>query len=210
MYIDPDHIPTTPIPKRIETERLILKKMSTNYAEEYYFLEKEGMEQHMAPFSPEKKQFENDSDGIRDAKEAILLTEEKWDAGADYRFLIVSKEDMKVIGKIGITNVIRGVSQSAFVGYWVGFPYINKGYATEACKAIFDFAFGTLRLHRLSIWVSVGNEPSLRVAEKLKLRYEGTALGALKLGGKWHDTKVFAVTAEEWTPGEAKSEKLKA
>jgi [ribosomal protein S5]-alanine N-acetyltransferase len=75
---------------------------------------------------------------------------------------------------------------------------MNKGYITEAVKAIFTFAFESLRLHRLSFWIAVDNDASLRVAEKLGLRYEGTALRALHLGGRWQDTKIFAITSEEW------------
>ncbi len=198
-----EHTPIKPIPKRIETERLILKKISPTYAEEYYFLEKEGMANHLPPFSPEKAKLENDRDGIRQMKEAIYSAEDRWDSGQDFRFLIHRKTDMKLVGQIAITNVIRGVAQSAFVGYWIGFPFINQGYATEACRAIFDFAFTTLRLHRLSLWIATENEASRRVAGKLGLRYEGTALRALKLGGKWHDTMVFAVTSEELTPSQS-------
>jgi ribosomal-protein-alanine N-acetyltransferase len=131
-------------------------------------------------------------------KEAILTAEERWDMGQDYRFLIMEKDTKKIAGQIGITNVIRGVAQSAFVGYWIGYPYINKGYATEAVEAIFDFAFRKLRLHRLSLWIAVENAASLRVAEKLGLRYEGTAERALNLGGIWQDTKIYAILEEEW------------
>lgn len=186
------------VPKRIETERLILKKMGYSYAEEYYFLEKEGMEKHLAPYSPVKELPKSDSEGIRNMKEAILFSEDRWEAGIDYRFLITEKESKKVIGQISITNIIRGVAQSAFVGYWIGFEYQNKGYITEAANAIFTFAFETLKLHRLSLWIATENEASLRVAEKLGLRYEGIAERALHLGGKWLDTKIYAITKEEW------------
>jgi ribosomal-protein-alanine N-acetyltransferase len=198
MSFTEEHTPSSYIPKRLETERLLLKKMSYSYAEEYYFLEKEGMENHLAPYSPLKEQPKSDGEGIKWMKEAILSVEDRWEAGLDYRFLITEKDTKKVIGQIGITNIIRGVAQSAFVGYWMGFPYLNKGYITEAVRAIFDFAFTVLNLHRLSLWIAVENDASLRVAEKLGLRYEGTALKALHLGGRWQDTKIFAITKDEW------------
>jgi ribosomal-protein-alanine N-acetyltransferase len=193
-----DHRAVSQIPRRIETERLVLKKISYADAEEYYFLEKEGMENHLAPFSPQKVYPDNDRAGINQMKELILTAEERWDMGQDYRFLIMEKDTKKIAGQIGVTNVIRGVAQSAFVGYWIGYPYINNGYATEAVEAIFDFAFRKLRLHRLSLWIAVENTASLRVAQKLDLRYEGTAERALNLGGIWQDTKIYAITEEEW------------
>jgi ribosomal-protein-alanine N-acetyltransferase len=198
MSFTEEHTPSSFIPKRIETERLLLKKMGYSYAEEYYFLEKEGMEKHLAPFSPVKEQPKSDAEGIKWMKEAILTVEDRWEMGLDYRFLISEKQTKKVVGQIAITNVIRGVAQSAFVGYWIGFPYLNQGYVTEAVRAIFDFAFSVLNLHRLSLWIAVENDASLRVAEKLGLRYEGTAEKALHLGGRWQDTKIFAITKDEW------------
>ncbi len=172
--------------------------MGYSYAEEYYFLEKEGMEKHLAPFSPVKDQPKNDAEGIRLMKEAILTVEDRWEMGLDYRFLISEKRTNKLVGQIAITNVIRGVAQSAFVGYWIGFQYLNQGYVTEAVRAIFNFAFSVLNLHRLSLWIALENDASLRVAEKLGLRYEGTAQKALHLGGRWQDTKIFAITKDEW------------
>ncbi|HEY6171520.1 MAG TPA: GNAT family protein [Candidatus Kapabacteria bacterium] len=198
MSFSEEHTPSSYIPKRIETERLLLKKIGYSYAEEYYFLEKEGMEKHLAPFSPVKEQAKSDAEGIKWMKEAILTVEDRWEMGLDYRFLISEKQTNKLVGQIAITNVIRGVAQSAFVGYWIGFPYLNQGYVTEAVRAIFDFAFSVLNLHRLSLWIAVENEASLRVAEKLGLRYEGTAQKALHLGGRWQDTKIFAITKDEW------------
>lgn len=198
MSFTEEHTPSSYIPKRIETERLLLKKMGYSYAEEYYFLEKEGMEKHLAPFSPVKEQPKDDAEGIRWMKEAILTVEDRWELGLDYRFLISEKQTNTLVGQIAITNVIRGVAQSAFVGYWIGFPYLNQGYITEAVRAIFDFAFTVLNLHRLSLWIAVENYASLRVAEKLGLRYEGTAQKALHLGGRWQDTKIFAITKDEW------------
>lgn len=198
MSFTEEHTPSSYIPKRIETERLLLKKMGYSYAEEYYFLEKEGMEKHLAPFSPVKELPKDDAEGIRWMKEAILTVEDRWEMGLDYRFLISEKQTNTLVGQIAITNVIRGVAQSAFVGYWIGFPYLNQGYITEAVRAIFDFAFTVLNLHRLSLWIAVENYASLRVAEKLGLRYEGTAQRALHLGGRWQDTKIFAITKDEW------------
>lgn len=193
-----EHTPASNIPTRLETERLTLKKMTYSYAEEYYYLEKEGMEKHLAPFSPAKEKPKNDAEGIRWMKEAILTVEDRWEVGLDYRFLVCDKFTNTVIGQIAITNIIRGVSQSGVVGYWIGFPYINQGYATEALRAIVDFAFSILKLHRLSLWIMPENTASLRVADKLGLREEGTAQKALHLGGKWQDTKIFAIIKEEW------------
>jgi ribosomal-protein-alanine N-acetyltransferase len=77
-------------------------------------------------------------------------------------------------------------------------PYVNKGYATEAVVLAMEFAFDILNLHRISLWIAIGNEASLKIPEKLGLRFEGTAIRALFLGDGWKDTHIFAMTIEEW------------
>jgi len=194
----PDFIPRQPIPKRLETERLILRKIAYDDAEEFFMLEKSSYPDHLKPFSPERLEPASDREGITIMRQAIIESEYRWDDGFDYRFMITVKPDRNIIGQIGVTNVIRGVSQSAYVGYWISREHVNKGYATEALERILRFGFEDLRLHRLTLWIMPENLASLRVAEKLGLRYEGLAQRALFLGGKWQDTRIYAITNEEW------------
>jgi ribosomal-protein-alanine N-acetyltransferase len=193
-----ERIPPFTLPKRIETDRLVLKKMKVSDAEEYYYLEKNSHEEHLRPFSPPKESAASDTEGINRMKQTLVYAEDQWDADHDYRFFITLKDRHTIIGQAGITNIIRGVSQSAFIGYWIGKEFIGNGYAVEAVRALLHFAFRELRLHRLSLWISVDNHASRRVAEKLGLRFEGTAQRALYLGDKWHDTDIFAITEEEY------------
>jgi ribosomal-protein-alanine N-acetyltransferase len=53
-------------------------------------------------------------------------------------------------------------------------------------------------LHRLQVSIIPRNGPSLRVAEKLGLRNEGTALRYLEINGVWEDHVRFAITSEDW------------
>jgi ribosomal-protein-alanine N-acetyltransferase len=131
-------------------------------------------------------------------REMLRMTIERWEDGLDHRFVIILKETEAIVGQIGITNIIRNVAQSAFIGYWVGSEYLNRGYATEALVSTLHYAFELAGLHRISLWIAPDNVPSLRMAEKLNLRFEGRALGALHLGGKWQDTNIYAMTSEEW------------
>lgn len=49
----------------------------------------------------------------------------------------------------------------------------GKGYATEAAKPIVEHAFEALRLSRIVADIDLGNTPSMRVAEKIGLKYIG-------------------------------------
>jgi len=153
---------------------------------------------HLAPYSPIRVAATTHMDGVRSMRELLRTTTERWEDGLDHRFVIILKESGAIIGQIGITNIIRNVAQSAFIGYWIGSQYLNRGYATEALVSALHYGFEFARLHRISLWIAPDNVPSLRMAEKLKLRFEGTALRALHLGGNWQDTNIYAITSEEW------------
>jgi ribosomal-protein-alanine N-acetyltransferase len=63
---------------------------------------------------------------------------------------------------------------------------------------VFRFGFEDLALHRLQIAIIPRNARSHRVAEKLRLRNEGTAERYLEINGLWEDHVRYAITAEEW------------
>jgi ribosomal-protein-alanine N-acetyltransferase len=200
-----------PLPNRVESARLLLRQVRLMDAREIAELHTDAYAKHMRPWSPQPVPHENLTEAIAEFESFALLALERWEEDLDYRFAIVLKhtpsnspsrgeEESKnpIIGLVGLTNIIRGVSRSGFIGYWIGADHLNKGYATEATVLAMQFAFEVLRLHRLNVWIALDNAPSLRIAEKLGLRYEGTVIKALYLGGEWKDTKSFGITVDEW------------
>jgi [ribosomal protein S5]-alanine N-acetyltransferase len=101
-------------------------------------------------------------------------------------------------GEINISSVQRGPFQNAYVGYWVDQAMAGNGYTPEAFVVVARFAFEDLMLHRLQVSIIPRNRPSHRVAEKLGLRNEGTALLYLEINGVWEDHVRYAITAEDW------------
>ena len=65
------------------------------------------------------------------------------------------------LGLIGAMGLILDLPhQRAELGYWIGQPYWNQGYATEALEAVLKFGFETLKLNKSP-------------AERLLERYSG-------------------------------------
>ena len=190
--------PIKPLPSLIESRRLILRAFERRDAEEFYRLETESLKVHLAEYSPRCPEATTDLEGIRTMRELLRQASERWEDGLDHRFAIILKETGAIVGQIGITNIIRNVAQSAFIGYWIGHEYLNRGYATEALVSALHFAFELAKLHRVSLWIAPENAPSSKMAKRLKLRFEGTAERALFLGDKWRTTEIYAITAEEW------------
>jgi [ribosomal protein S5]-alanine N-acetyltransferase len=101
-------------------------------------------------------------------------------------------------GELTLSSIQRGPLQSAFIGYWIDEALAGHGYVPESVVTLMQYAFETLRLHRLEINIIPRNQASLRVVEKLQLRREGVAERYLEIDGAWEDHARFAITAEEW------------
>ncbi|HFC05396.1 MAG TPA: N-acetyltransferase [Rhizobiales bacterium] len=104
----------------------------------------------------------------------------------------------KLVGGITISNVRRGIAQTAQLGYWVGQPFANQGYMSEAVRAVGDFCFGQLGLNRLEAACLLNNKPSACVLEKCGFSREGIARQYLKINGVWQDHILFAVLKDDY------------
>jgi len=101
-------------------------------------------------------------------------------------------------GEMNLSSIQRGPFQSCYVGYWIDEAVAGNGYTPEALVVATRFAFEDLGLHRLQVAIVPRNTASLRVVEKLGLRYEGLAKRYVEINGVWEDHYRFAITEEEW------------
>jgi ribosomal-protein-alanine N-acetyltransferase len=101
-------------------------------------------------------------------------------------------------GEITLSSIQRGPFQNGSIGYWIDEELAGSGLIPEAVVVVLEFAFQTLRLHRIEVAIIPRNEASRRVVEKLGLRNEGVALGYLEINGEWEDHVRYAMTGEEW------------
>ena len=113
-----------------------------------------------------------------------------------------------VVGKINVTNVVRGRFQSASLGYDSYDPYAGRGLFREGLGLVVGVALrpvdaGGMGLHRVEASVQPGNVASAGVLRSLGFRHEGYTPRMLRLAGPdgredWRDHERFAVTADEW------------
>ena len=101
-------------------------------------------------------------------------------------------------GEINLSIVQRGPFQSCYVGYWIDEAQAGHGYMPEALVLTCRLAFEDLHLHRVQVSIIPRNTASRRVAIKLDLRDEGTAVRYLEIDGTWEDHVRYAITAEDW------------
>jgi ribosomal-protein-alanine N-acetyltransferase len=117
-----------------------------------------------------------------------------------YPLFIFRQTDYALLGGITLSNVARGMTQTATLGYWMGERHANKGYMTKAVRAIAPFAFGALNLHRLEAACLPHNAASMRLLEKVGFRREGVARGLVCINGRWQDHVVYALLTDDLLP----------
>lgn len=102
-----------------------------------------------------------------------------------------------LVGGVTMTNVRRGVTQAATLGYWLGAPHVGRGLMRDALGALLPFAFDVLRLHRIEAAVMPSNTPSLALLDRLGFVREGLTRRYLKINGIWQDHIAFSLLAED-------------
>jgi len=109
-----------------------------------------------------------------------------------YSFFIFREHDDALIGACNLSNVRRGVSQVATLGYWIGTTFARQGHAKDAVAAVLRFSFDDLHLHRVEAACIPGNEPSHKLLERSGFGKIGLAKEYLKINDIWQDHNLFA------------------
>jgi RimJ/RimL family protein N-acetyltransferase len=123
---------------------------------------------------------------------------EDFRAGMGVTFALALRETGELCGSLGLTISPRHAH--AELGYWLGVPYWNRGYATEAATALLTYGFTVLGLHRIYASYFARNPASGRVLQKLGMTLEGTQREHLRKGERFEDVVTYGILCHEWRP----------
>ncbi|MBY0307742.1 MAG: diaminopimelate epimerase [Phycisphaerales bacterium] len=131
-------------------------------------------------------------------------------AGFNTVWGILDRRTGHVVGTVGIVCNTR--HNTAEIGYWIGVPFWNRGYASEAAGAVLRWAFTQREpaLQRIDAHHFIGNEASGRVMAKMGMLYEGLCLAAARKQGKAVDVARYAITREQWLGRSARADGVPA
>ena len=104
-------------------------------------------------------------------------------------------DDGQLVGAMGL--VMKG-DEMAELGYWIGVPFWNRGYASEAARAIIRYGFGECALHRIFAGHFARNPASGRVMAKAGMTLEGTLRQHVKKWGEYLDVSYYGILRDEW------------
>ncbi len=119
--------------------------------------------------------------------------------GSGVRLAIDRASDGAFIGWCGLTRWNRD-HRSASMGYCLDDGAWGMGYATEAARALLQWAFQTLELNRVQAETDTRNAASARVLEKLGFVREGTLREDCVANGEVSDSWVYGLLRREWLP----------
>jgi ribosomal-protein-alanine N-acetyltransferase len=124
-----------------------------------------------------------------------LLDSQKEIPRTRFELAVVESRSQQVVGACDLSLIERNVTD---LGYMLRESDWGKGYATEIALALVDAAFFDLRADRVISTVDVNNRASIRVLEKIGMRWEAVFRKHRRAKNRWWDCHLFVLPREVW------------
>lgn len=176
--------------KTIETERLILRRFEYNDSKtmlKNWIADEKIQSMYSEPVY-------KTLDEVNDLLDKYISSYEKEDY---YRWAIIEKASNECIGQIAYF-LVDNKNHFAEIEYCIGSQFQRKGYATEATKAIINYGFEKINLHKVQICTKTINAPSKSVIEKCGFTYEGTFRDYFYMNGEYVGRLFFSILRDEF------------
>ncbi len=118
--------------------------------------------------------------------------------GGGLSLLSFRQSDAALVGGATLTNIRYGAARSAILGYWIGAPYVRRGYGFAGLSALKAHAFERIGLNRIVAACQPGNIASRKLLERCGFTNEGLARDYLRINGAWRDHAIYAVTEADY------------
>jgi ribosomal-protein-alanine N-acetyltransferase len=127
----------------------------------------------------------------QNAREYLAICQAESNSGPVTRFAITLRNTGEFCGGAGLR--LDPAHVHGELGYWLGVPFWGQGYATEAARAVIDYGFGDLGLHRIYASHFAGNDASGRILRKLGMHHEGCMRGHIRKWDSFHDLECYGM-----------------
>lgn len=103
-----------------------------------------------------------------------------------------------IVGVFNVSEIVRGLFQNAFLGFYAVADYATKGYMSAGLKLVLEKVFKELALHRLEANIQPENIRSIQLIKNNGFRYEGFSPRYLKINDEWRGHEHWAMTLEDY------------
>ncbi|GEM_PF-560565 len=142
---------------------------------------------------------------LKQEKEFIVQAEKAWKSKLKFIFAIIDQNTGQSIGCCEVGSY-DATNRRASFGIWIGKPYWRHGFGFEAAVLAFQFGFETLKLNRIKYRYNLLNTRSKKLTQKIGTKFEGIERKTTLKRGKFYDSVVTSMLADEW---KQKSKKIK-
>ena len=172
----------------LETERLILRKIRVEDAEDIF--EYEG--------DPECTQYVwfNTSTDVEQTRRTIAGIIKSLDEGNGFYFAVALKGTGKVIGTADLFRVDT-VNRKLIAGWMMTKEFWGNGYMSEAMREVIRFTFQELGLHRIEAEIETENIQSQKLAERIGMMREATLIENENSKGRFVSNHLYAIINHE-------------
>ncbi len=186
----------------LETERLLLRPLTFDDAAVIQQLAGRREIADTTISIPHPCSVQNARDWIKDKTEAFAQ-------GKGVGFGLEFKALRQLVGAVGLRD-LSVEHGGAEMGIWIGVPWWDEGFGTEAATAALHYGFEALGLNRICAHHMVRNPASGRVLEKIGMRREGLLRQQVRKWGVFEDVVLLAILRSEWETQTAEARKVKS
>ena len=149
------------LPSKLETKRLILRPFNKNDFEYFYDFMKNEDNTKFLNFTSDQKT----SEGIKNLFNSVI------NSNPTFALVIAHKVSNLYLGSCGFSPLEK---KDEIECYYTLLPHFwGNGYAIEAMKKLFDYAFSELYISKIIAYVTPGNIRGWKTAERVGMKYMG-------------------------------------
>jgi ribosomal-protein-alanine N-acetyltransferase len=174
----------------LETERLILRKMTPDDAEAVFAYASDPEVTRYVIWDTHRT--------IEDSKAFLELTVGKYENGGEPDWGIVYKGDRRFVGTCGFADW-KAEHARAEMGFVISREYWGRGLMPEAVRAMIAFGFERMGLNRIEARCIAENVASARVMEKAGMTYEGRLRQREFIKEAYRDIKIYSILRSEFS-----------
>jgi RimJ/RimL family protein N-acetyltransferase len=175
----------------LETERLVLRPFEEGDLDAVYAMQSDAEVARWLYDEPRTLE-ETRTHLERKIAGAQFTVEDEWVSAA-----VIERESGQLVGDVAL-HWVSAQHKTGEIGFIFAPDYQGRGYATEAARALIDFAFDGMGFHRVIGRTEARNVASARVLEKLGMRLEAHLVENEWVKGEWQSELVYAMLEHEW------------
>ena len=132
-----------------------------------------------------------------EAEDFIKITRARWEERTLFAFAITDAKSGDILGGCSLSHK-HPVYHYCNVGYWVRTLRHGEGIAGRAAQLAARYGFAHGGIIRAEVVVAVGNQRSMRVAEKIGAHYEGKLWNRMVVGTSIYDAHMYSIIPQDF------------